>query len=352
MSYALPRPRANHPFLRRSADMLQVGLDRGTAGILTGVSDVVMHALVRLDGSIPRGQLTATLPELAESLDTLERLGLIEDSQRASTSLSHLRRQRLLNEHQVLAAAHGSHDAADEILARRSGSVVGIRGSDRVAALTAVGLACAGIGTVALLGPDHPVAICEMTPAGPFEPEIGWVEQLSEAVRRQGSHASLGRNQILDLVVISHAADVQIPWTDPELAHDLLAEDIAHYPVAVSGAMGRVGPLIIPGITPCLECLNLRETDRDRAWPALIDQIRLRHHRSRAQDATVAGLCAAVAVGEILEYLDQGAELWAARESHSYMEFRASDPAPAVVPVAPHPLCGCGWDHLPHTMES
>jgi hypothetical protein len=351
MSHALPRPRANHPFLRRNAHTLQIGLQRQTAVSLDGVSDDIIRALVRLDGSVPRGQLTSALPELDEVLNTLERLGLIEDSLTNESSLSHLRRQRLEHEHNVLSVAHGSARTAEEILVRRANAVVGIRGSDRAAAHMAVGLACAGIGTVAILGPDHLVSTAEITPVGPFEPEFSWVEQISEAVRRQGSHASLALSQRLDVVVICHAADVQPPWTDPELADDLMADDIPHYPVAVSGLNGRIGPLVIPGRTACLGCIDRSETDRDRAWPALIDQVRTRHHQTRAQDSSITSLCTAAAVQEILIHLDQREKPLNPPEGNGYRLFRDFDPIPTLVPVAPHPLCGCGWGHLPHTME-
>ena len=352
MSHALPRPRANHPFLRRNADTLQIGLQRQTAVTLDGFSEDVVRALVRLDGSVPRGQLTSALPELGEVLNSLERLGLVEDSLTADSSVSHLRRQRLEHEHHVLSVTYGSTRSAEVILSRRAEAVVGIRGSDRVAAHVAVGLACAGVGTVAILGPDHLVSLGEITPVGPFEPEFSWVEQISEAVRRQGSHASAARSQQFDLVVICHAADVQPPWTDPELADDLIADDIPHYPIAVSGLSGRIGPLVIPGRSACLGCIDRSEIDRDRAWPALIDQVRLRHHQTRAQDSCVTAVCAAAAVQEILGYLDQGENHPDSPETNGYKLFRDFDPTPTLVPVAPHPLCGCGWGHLPHTMES
>jgi hypothetical protein len=258
----------------------------------------------------------------------------------------------LEHEHHVLAAGHGSSRAADDILERRARSVVGIRGSDRAAAMVAVGLACAGIGTVAILGPDHPVSLGEITPVGPFEPDVSWVEQISEAVRRQGAHATLARSQKLDLVVIAHSADVQPPWTDPELADDLLAEDIPHYPIAVSGGAGRIGPLVIPGRTACLGCLHLCEADRDRAWPALIDQVRMRHGCTRAQDITVASLSSAAAVRELLSFLDLGPQHSNSQESSSYRVFDDSQAVPAEVTVGSHPLCGCGWGRLPHTMDS
>ena len=342
MSHVLPRPRANHPFLRRGTHTLQVGLERHTAAVLNGMTDAAIRALVRLDGSLPRGQLISALPELDDVLIALEKLGLIEDSPRPDSPLSHNRRERLEHDRQVLASELRSGAAADDVLAQRMRRVVAIRGLDKTAAHVAVGLANAGIGTVAVLGHDRLVSMCDITPVGPFEPHVSWIEQISEAVRRQGAHSSLVDAQHVDLVVIAQSADVQPPWTDPELAHDLMADDVPHYPVAVSGSFSRIGPVIIPGSTPCLDCLDLRETDRDRAWPALVDQVRLRHPNSRAQDSALATLSSAVAVREIVEFLDRKDEDQSTEKVHGYNEFRASDVGPTFVPLARHPLCGCG----------
>jgi len=342
MSHALPRPRANHPFLRRGTNTLQIGLDRHTAAVLDGMTDDAIRALVRLDGSLPRGQLVGAIPELADILAALENLGLIEDAPQPESSLSSVRRERLEQDRHVLATELGSGPAADEVLAQRMRRVVAIRGLDKAAAQIAVGLANAGVGTVAVLGRDRLVTLADVTPVGPFEPHVSWLEQLGEAIRRQGAHSSLVDSQHLDLVVICQPADVQPPWTDPELAHDLLADDIAHYPVAVSGALSRVGPLIIPGRTPCLDCLDLRETDRDRAWPALVDQVRLRHQHTRAQDGALSTLSAAVAVGEILTFLDNPTDFSNTENLNGYNEFRSSDARGTFVPLARHPLCGCG----------
>lgn len=352
MSHALPRPRANHPFLRRGSHTLQIGLDRTTAASLHGMSDEAIRALVRLDGSVPRGQLLTALPELEEILAALDRLGLLEDASLPDSPLPRMRRERLEHERHVLAMAHGSGGAADEVLARRTRSAVGVRGHDRAAAHIAVGLASAGVGTVGILGPDRITSMSDITSVGPFEPEVSWVEQISEAVRRQGAHCTLVDSQRVDLIVIAQAGDVQPPWTDPELAHDLIADDIAHYPVAISGDQGRIGPLIIPGRTACLDCLDLRESDRDRAWPALVDQVRLRHHHTRAQDSALTALSSAAAVRAILNFLDTSSDRRNSPESNGYNEFRVSDQSATFVPVAPHPLCGCGWEQLPGTIEA
>lgn len=59
-------------------------------------------------------------------------------------------------------------------------------------------------------------------------------------------------------------------------AHQLagyLRDDLAHVPVAFEPGATAVGPLILPGATPCLTCRDEHERDRDPAWPRLHAQL-------------------------------------------------------------------------------
>jgi hypothetical protein len=72
-----------------------------------------------------------------------------------------------------------------------------------------------------------------------------------------------------DLVVLS---DFLV--AHPHLVRALLASGVPHLPVRVRDGVGLVGPLVIPGVTSCLECGDLHRSDRDAAWPALAAQLR------------------------------------------------------------------------------
>ena len=48
---------------------------------------------------------------------------------------------------------------------------------------------------------------------------------------------------------------------------------ITHLMVVTDEDRIRVGPLVVPGITPCLTCLDLHREDWDHAWPALVPQL-------------------------------------------------------------------------------
>ncbi|MFN8149361.1 MAG: hypothetical protein U0R76_18065 [Candidatus Nanopelagicales bacterium] len=315
-----------------------MGLDPQTALVVDGLSDVASAALLRLDGRTGRHDVVAAAPELAAVLDALEQRGVLDDSE--TGALAAWRRERHSADLASLALVTGSGRAAEAVLVRRARAAVVVRGTDRAAAHVALGLAAAGVGTVALEGPDRTATDVDVSPGAPTEPGLSWREQVAEAVRRLGAHPVRVGVRPPALVVVSSAADADLPWTDPELCDDLLADGVVHLPVAVSGAAARVGPTVVPGLTPCLWCLDLRSRDLDPVWPALADQLRLRHARARAHDGVLAAAAAALAVGEALRVLDGSGEpaTYAAQ-----LELRAPSTVPRELPVVRHPVCGCGW---------
>lgn len=72
-----------------------------------------------------------------------------------------------------------------------------------------------------------------------------------------------------DLVVLS---DYLV--SNPRVVRDLHAARVPHLPVRVRDGAGLVGPLVIPGVTSCLDCADLHRSDRDAAWPAVAAQLR------------------------------------------------------------------------------
>lgn len=52
-----------------------------------------------------------------------------------------------------------------------------------------------------------------------------------------------------------------------------LRDDVAHLPLAFEPGSLVVGPLVVPGRSPCLSCRDAQERDRDPAWPTLHAQL-------------------------------------------------------------------------------
>ena len=98
---------------------------------------------------------------------------------------------------------------------------------------------------------------------------------LASALRCSGArvtHSNLAKSappDTTDLVVLS---DFLV--ADPRVVRELHAARVAHLPVRVRDGAGLVGPMVIPGVTSCLDCADLHRSDRDAAWPAVAAQLR------------------------------------------------------------------------------
>jgi bacteriocin biosynthesis cyclodehydratase domain-containing protein len=98
---------------------------------------------------------------------------------------------------------------------------------------------------------------------------------------------------------------VLIGIPDPELAARLMRERIPHLAVSASEAIGVVGPLVLPGRSACLRCLDLARTDRDPAWPLILAQLASRQADPPACDAALAAAVAAHATAQALAFIDR-----------------------------------------------
>ena len=119
---------------------------------------------------------------------------------------------------------------------------------------------------------------------------------LASALRCSGARVTRARvtqapPHTTDLVVLS---DFLV--AEPRVVRDLHSAGVAHLPVRLRDGAGLVGPLVIPGVTSCLDCADLHRSDRDAAWPAVASQ--LRNAVGSADRATVLAT-AALALNQI-----------------------------------------------------
>lgn len=102
-----------------------------------------------------------------------------------------------------------------------------------------------------------------------------------------------------------------------------LREDITHLPVALERGRTTVGPLVIPGETPCLSCRDAHERDRDPAWPRMHAQLVGRNPGpiGAAQVAEAATLAARLLAegasgGSFVEVSESGGRVWRSVRFH------------------------------------
>lgn len=92
-----------------------------------------------------------------------------------------------------------------------------------------------------------------------------------------------------------HAGVILVPGAAAALQFaPYLRSDVSHLPVAFEPEHVTIGPLVVPGVTPCLSCRDAHARDRDNTWPQLHSQMIGRDHGA-VRAALVAGAGALVA---------------------------------------------------------
>lgn len=200
------------PVLLRPDDAVQVGWDPRRAVLVRPPSRLTAAALAALLRALQAGLTVAELQAEAAQYGDAEPAALAE----------------------LVAALVDAGVAAVQPHRRTRAAAIRIHGRGPLSDLLATGLRCSGA-------------------------RVGQSSMPHAAVTRQTP----------DLVVL---ADFLI--ADPRVVRELHSAGVAHLPVRVRDGTGLVGPLVIPGVTSCLDCADLHRSERDAAWPAVAAQLR------------------------------------------------------------------------------
>lgn len=294
--------------LWRDRETLQLGRSPGRSAVLAGLDPVTRSALALLDGTRDRNQVVAQAAAVgcpAERTDLLLELlssaGLLEDAGAELGPLAALdrpERERLAADVASLALVRG--DGGLPAARHRAEARVLVLGAGRVGAPLAGLLATAGIGSVDVL--DDVTAGAQDTGIGGLElQDVGRSrgEAARERLREAAPSAAGGPIPRADLVVLAPSRPEQLEdarsAVDPQTPH-LLAE--------VRETVGVVGPLVLPGRTACLRCLDLTRTDLDPDWPSLAAQLAMPSRARVACDGPLAVAVAAQAAFQVLALVD------------------------------------------------
>ncbi|MEW1842767.1 hypothetical protein AB0392_32905 [Nonomuraea angiospora] len=127
-----------------------------------------------------------------------------------------------------------------------------------------------------------------------------------ESVRRRPSVNAMAGGSYLgdqsdrpDLVILTPVAPL-----DGVLVNELTSLGIPHLLASAFEGHGTVGPLVIPGKTACIHCLDLTRRDRDPMWPIVTARLGGYPPGEIACDVPLAALVAAAVAGHALAYLD------------------------------------------------
>jgi hypothetical protein len=219
-------------------------------------------------------------------------------------------------------------DGGKQTLSRRLTGRVEVHGGGRVGSAVAGLLEAAGVGSVGLIDPGQ-VRPADLGPAGHRPDRLG-------RPRGTGPRPTPGTDgpEPPDLIVL--AADDGV-----HPAPDLRTAQLPHLIAGVCETSGVVGPLVVPGRTACLRCLDLARTDRDPHWPGLRAQLRggRRVVPTPACDVVLATTVAGHAALQALAFLDTGA----ASSMDGTLHIRLPDGLLRRRSWSQHPACGCGW---------
>jgi len=137
-----------------------------------------------------------------------------------------------------------------------------------------------------------------------------------------------------DLVILADSHGRELPGV-------LVSHAVPHLAASASEAIGVVGPLVLPGRSACLRCLDLARTERDPAWPLILAQLASQAATDpRGCDTVLATMVAAQAAAQALAFLDQGAEA-AAAVTNGTLELVLPGWQWRRRTWQPHPQCGC-----------
>ncbi|MCW2598709.1 MAG: UBA/THIF-type binding protein, partial [Frankiales bacterium] len=151
-----------------------------------------------------------------------------------------------------------------------------------------------GVGTVDVRDPE-PVRAADTGVGGLALSDLGRTraEAVSSRLRTLGS----ARRPALVVLTDADADD-----TAAVLVHD----GTPHLVARVDEHLGTVGPLVLPGSSPCLRCLDLVRTALDPGWPAVAAQLERSVRGPAACDAVLAVAVASQAALQVLQLLDGG----------------------------------------------
>ncbi len=132
----------------------------------------------------------------------------------------------------------------------------------------------------------------------------------------------------LAVVVADHVVDpaVRAAWT---------RRGTAHLPVVVGDGRVRLGPFVVPGAGPCLQCVEYARVDDDPCWPAIAAQVWGRPAAPLSPYRIAA--VAAATTRMLLERLPSRTQ----HPGPDQLVFDRDDLSVSRQPVTFHPRCSC-----------
>lgn len=332
-----PRVLPGLAVLRRGDRELQIGIDPRHGVLLGNLSEDLLDLLPALTGQATVPELLARFPDERSRqaamtlLASLADAGLLDDAAPPGSELGRLSAD-------ATAWALRTGNPRRLLAVNRQQAAVVVRGEGRLGVAVACLLAAAGVGWVdfGAAGVVRP----EDTGTGYLDTDVDRSRQEAgiAAVHRSAASATTGPlppARRPDLAVLT---DLVVP--SPNLTAPLHHEGVPYLLARMRDGTGVVGPLIVPGRTACSQCMDLRRSDLDPAWPTLALQLA---DRPQPGELAAAHAAAGFAVTHALAALDWWLNgdgvpaLW-----NTSLEIDTAAGTVTTRPWQPHPDCRCG----------
>jgi hypothetical protein len=339
--------------LRRDAQTVQIGAGADPGWVIEDCPEL-RAVLGALDGvrdetgvvTVARGR-HVTARGAASTLAALHDLGVIADADdlfEATRMLPTSPRHIAIAD--VGAVAVSIQDtAASQVIRRRRRARIDLIGLGAVGAQLAWLLAACGVGVLTLVDPTPvPPAPCVGWPTtgAPKTTRQAWLRDTLMAASPWTTIAVGRQPDKPDLAVVATDTHTGASRADPVEIDALARAGAPHLLVTVDAEHAQVGPLVIPGRSPCLRCLDLTKTDDDAAWPLLVHQLSASLRPDTpgwaAVDPLLVALAGAYAAGQALRFV-QGLNVIT---THQVIHLDREGGQRAQ-PSRAHPGCGCGW---------
>ncbi|GII93027.1 hypothetical protein Ssi02_32580 [Sinosporangium siamense] len=301
--------------VKRDTRTVQFGVHPLRAITLNEVSLDVGELIDGLDGTRDLGRVLDDAADkgfdrrqVEELITLLDIRGLLDDAGVSPAPLRHMplaESERLQPELDALAISPQVRDGGLGVLARRRAARVRVYGAGRVGAQVCALLATSGVGALDVIDPA-PARRRDVVPGG-----LSWSEV---ALPRQDGAVALARRLAPsvdacageraggsrpDLVVLATVGPL-----DRRLVAALHGQGVPHLLTSAYEGYGAVGPLVLPGRTACIHCMELTRRDRDPTWPTVTTRLGGFPPGEIACDAVLSTLVAAEAAGHVLAFLD------------------------------------------------
>jgi hypothetical protein len=330
--------------LWRDGDTVQIGVDPRRARALTRLGKAAAVVSL-LDGSRDAEQVVRTAETYGIPQADAERVigllataGVLDDFPAESRAAlpGHLR-SRLGPEMACAALAHRYTDGGAAVLARRREAFVRVHGAGRLGASIATFLAASGVARVSCLDPGA-AGDADVTPAGLGADDVG---ESRAAGAARAVHRVAPEARTDDDARQFPALAVLTGWPDPLVTAALMRDRVPHLVVRADEAIGVVGPLVLPGRSACVRCVDLGKTDRDPAWPRILAQASAGGLTAATQacDTVLAAATAALAVAQALTCIDRSGE---SATANGTLELALPGWQWQRRAWPPHPACTCG----------